>query len=147
MSLATLRLGRIKGVSRPAICTAMPSVSDKPSVILDAGANTDCKAKYLIDFAIMGYEYAKSVMGYENVRVGLLSNGENVEQAISLSVFLYYAMAATMMLSIFLACGVIIYRLVNKKTYSETTAKEVSSVIKIAVVGEIISILLAWLLS
>lgn len=78
---------------------------------------------------------------------GLLSNGENVEQAISLSVFLYYAMAATMMLSIFLACGVIIYRLVNKKTYSETTAKEVSSVIKIAVVGEIISILLAWLLS
>lgn len=76
MSLATLRLGRIKGVSRPAICTAMPSVSDKPSVILDAGANTDCKAKYLVDFAIMGYEYAKSVMGYENPRVGLLSNGE-----------------------------------------------------------------------
>ncbi|MCI6217082.1 MAG: phosphate acyltransferase PlsX [Helicobacter sp.] len=76
MSLATLRLGRIKGVSRPAICTTMPTINKNPSMILDAGANTDCKPEYLVDFAIMGYEYAKSVMGYSSVRVGLLSNGE-----------------------------------------------------------------------
>ncbi|TLD81025.1 phosphate acyltransferase PlsX [Helicobacter sp. MIT 05-5293] len=76
MSLATLKIGRIKGVSRPAICTTMPNVSDKPSMILDAGANTDCKPEYLVDFAIMGYEYAKNVIGLENPRVGLLSNGE-----------------------------------------------------------------------
>lgn len=76
MSLATLKIGRIKGVSRPAICTTMPNVSDKPSLILDAGANTDCKPEYLVDFAIMGYEYAKNVIGIENPRVGLLSNGE-----------------------------------------------------------------------
>lgn len=76
MSLATLKVGRIKGVSRPAICTTMPNITDKPSIILDAGANTDCKPEYLIDFAIMGYEYAKHVVGYENPRVGLLSNGE-----------------------------------------------------------------------
>lgn len=76
MSLATLRLGRIDGVSRPAICTLMPTITDKPSMILDAGANTDCKSEYLVEFAIMGYEYAKSVMGYENPRVGLLANGE-----------------------------------------------------------------------
>lgn len=76
MSLATLKIGRIKGVSRPAICTTMPNVSDKPSMILDAGANTDCKPEYLVDFAIMGYEYAKNVIGIENPRVGLLSNGE-----------------------------------------------------------------------
>lgn len=76
MSLATLKIGRIKGVSRPAICTTMPSVADKPSIILDAGANTDCKSEYLVDFAIMGYEYAKNVIGFENPRVGLLSNGE-----------------------------------------------------------------------
>ena len=76
MSLATLKIGRIKGVSRPAICTTMPTTSDKPSIILDAGANTDCKPEYLVDFAIMGYEYAKHIIGFENPRVGLLSNGE-----------------------------------------------------------------------
>ena len=76
MSLATLKLGRIKGVSRPAICTTMPTINGNPSMILDAGANTDCKPEYLVDFAIMGHEYAKSVMGYANPRVGLISNGE-----------------------------------------------------------------------
>jgi len=76
MSLATLRLGRIKGVPRPAICTLMPTITPKPSMILDAGANTDCKAEYIVGFAVMGYEYAKNVMGYKNVRVGLLANGE-----------------------------------------------------------------------
>lgn len=78
MSLATLRLGRIDGVSRPAICTLMPTITHKPSMILDAGANTDCKPEYLVEFAIMGYEYARSVMGYDDnaIRVGLLANGE-----------------------------------------------------------------------
>lgn len=76
MSLATLRFGRIPGVSRPAICTTMPRIDGKPSIILDAGANVDCKAEHLVEFARMGYEYAKSVLGYENPRVGLLSNGE-----------------------------------------------------------------------
>ena len=78
MSLATLRLGRIDGVSRPAICTLMPTITDKPSMILDARANTDCKPEYLVEFAIMGYEYARGVMGYDEnaIRVGLLANGE-----------------------------------------------------------------------
>lgn len=76
MSLATLQIGRIKGVSRPAICTTMPTITDTPSIILDAGANTDCKPEYLVDFAIMGYEYAKNVIKLDNPRVGLLSNGE-----------------------------------------------------------------------
>lgn len=76
MSLATLRIGRIDGVARPAICTLMPSITQNPSIILDAGANTDCKPEYLVDFAIMGYEYAKNVLGYQKPRVGLLTNGE-----------------------------------------------------------------------
>ncbi|MGI0439643.1 phosphate acyltransferase PlsX [Helicobacter himalayensis] len=76
MSLATLRLGRIKGVSRPAICTTMPTINQNLSIILDAGANTDCKPEYLLDFAVMGYEYAKSVLNFSAPRVGLLSNGE-----------------------------------------------------------------------
>ena len=76
MSLATIRFGRIDGVSRPAICTTMPRIDGKVSIILDAGANIDCKSENLVDFAIMGYEYARSVLGYENPRVGLLANGE-----------------------------------------------------------------------
>lgn len=76
MSLATLRIGRIEGIARPAICTLMPSITQNPSIILDAGANTDCKPEYLVDFAIMGYEYAKNVLGYQKPRVGLLTNGE-----------------------------------------------------------------------
>lgn len=76
MGLATLRHGRISGVSRPAICTTMPTTKDSHSLILDAGANTDCKPEYLLDFALMGYEYSKSVMGVSSPRVGLLSNGE-----------------------------------------------------------------------
>lgn len=76
MSLATLQVGRIKGVARPAICTCMPTITGNPSIILDAGANTDCKPEYLVQFAIMGYHYAKSVLKYESVRVGILANGE-----------------------------------------------------------------------
>lgn len=76
MSLATLRLGRISGVSRPAICTTMPTSKNTYSLILDAGANTDCKPEYLLDFALMGYEYCKNVMDITHPKVGLLSNGE-----------------------------------------------------------------------
>lgn len=76
MSLATLKLGRIEGVLRPAICTKMPTITDAYTLILDAGANTDCKAEYLLDFALMGYEYCKNVMNISNPKIGLLSNGE-----------------------------------------------------------------------
>lgn len=76
MSLATLQVGRIKGVSRPAICTCMPTIENRCSIILDAGANTDCKPEYLVDFALMGFHYAKHVLHYNSPRVGLLANGE-----------------------------------------------------------------------
>lgn len=76
MSLATLKFGRINGISRPAICTTMPRNDGNTSIILDAGANVDCKPDNLFEFAVMGYEYARGVLGYENPRVGILSNGE-----------------------------------------------------------------------
>ncbi|MGP1449805.1 MAG: phosphate acyltransferase PlsX [Wolinella sp.] len=76
MSLATLRIGRIDGASRPAICAIMPRQDGKQSLLLDAGANVDCKPEHLYEFALMGYEYAKSAMGYDSPRIGLLSNGE-----------------------------------------------------------------------
>ena len=75
MSLATLRIGRIKGVSRPAIATLMPTV-DKNTLVLDVGANVDCDAKNLKEFAIMGKVYAQEVLGIEKPLIGLLSNGE-----------------------------------------------------------------------
>jgi glycerol-3-phosphate acyltransferase PlsX len=75
MSLATLRIGRIKGVSRPAIATIMPTISGT-SLVLDVGANVDCDANNLKEFAIMGQVYASDVLGIDKPLVGLLSNGE-----------------------------------------------------------------------
>lgn len=75
MSLATLRIGRIKGVSRPAIATLMPTVNGT-TLVLDVGANVDCDAKNLQEFAIMGQIYAEDVLSIENPMTGLLSNGE-----------------------------------------------------------------------
>ncbi|MCF6172984.1 MAG: phosphate acyltransferase PlsX [Campylobacteraceae bacterium] len=76
MSLATLRIGRLKGVLRPAIATIMPTSTNKPSFVLDVGANVDCKSEHLIQFAIMGEAYARDVLKTQNPKVGLLSNGE-----------------------------------------------------------------------
>ena len=75
MSLATLRIGRIKGVSRPAIATLLPTVNGN-TLVLDVGANVDCDAKNLREFAIMGQVYAEDVLGIDNPMTGLLSNGE-----------------------------------------------------------------------
>ncbi|EAK0688463.1 phosphate acyltransferase PlsX [Campylobacter coli] len=75
MSLATLRLGRLKGVLRPAIATLMPNTTSK-TLFLDVGANTDCKAENLFQFAIMGDAYTKEIMKISKPRLALLSNGE-----------------------------------------------------------------------
>ena len=77
MSLATLRIGRIKGVSRPAIATLMPTAtSGKYSLVLDVGANVDSKALHLFEFGVMGEAYVRDVLGISYPKVGLLSNGE-----------------------------------------------------------------------
>jgi glycerol-3-phosphate acyltransferase PlsX len=76
MTLATLRLGRLKNVLRPALVTSMPTKSGKRSVLMDAGANVDCKAEHLFQFGIMGYYYAQDMLKVANPRVGLLANGE-----------------------------------------------------------------------
>lgn len=77
---ATLKLGRIKGVNRPALCPALPTVVEGKRVfLLDCGANADCKPINLVQFALMGVAYAES-MGVENPRVALLSNGTEDEK-------------------------------------------------------------------
>lgn len=76
MSLATLRIGRIKGISRPAIATLMPTSENQNTLVLDVGANVDSDAKNLFEFAIMGQAYAQAVLRLDEPIVGLLSNGE-----------------------------------------------------------------------
>ena len=75
MSAATLVIGRIKGVKRPAIATVLPSPVAKV-VFTDMGANADCKPEYLVQFARMARVYAQVALGVENPSVGLLTLGE-----------------------------------------------------------------------
>jgi glycerol-3-phosphate acyltransferase PlsX len=76
MASALLRMGRVKGVKRPAIATPIPVPGSTPTVLLDAGANADCQAEWLVQFAQMGSVFARSRFGVEAPRVGLLSIGE-----------------------------------------------------------------------
>ncbi|MCR4941670.1 MAG: phosphate acyltransferase PlsX [Campylobacter sp.] len=76
MSLATLKLGRLKGIMRPAIATLMPNSQKTSTLVLDVGANVDCKSENLFQFAIMGEAYAKEILKRKKPKLGLLSNGE-----------------------------------------------------------------------
>ncbi|MDD2921745.1 MAG: phosphate acyltransferase PlsX [Anaerolineales bacterium] len=75
MVSALFRLGRIRGVDRPALAPIFPTATGF-CVVLDIGANPDCKPENLLQFAIMGSVYAEKVRGVKNPKVGLLSNGE-----------------------------------------------------------------------
>src|SRR6476660_8965855 len=68
-------LGVIKGVERPAIATSLPTLTGT-AIMLDVGANVDCEAAHLMQFALMGNEYGKYLFGKPNPRIGLLSIGE-----------------------------------------------------------------------
>lgn len=76
MGAALLRMGRIKGVKRPAIATPIPVPGSTPTVLLDAGANSEVQAEWLVQFAKMGDVYARERFAIETPRVGLLSIGE-----------------------------------------------------------------------
>jgi glycerol-3-phosphate acyltransferase PlsX len=75
MANGLFRLGRIRGVKRPALTGVLP-VQGGHAVFLDIGANADCKPEYLVQFAIMGSIYAEKIRNIQNPRVGLMSNGE-----------------------------------------------------------------------
>lgn len=82
---ATLKLGRISGVKRPALCPILPSAIDEKEVfLLDSGANADCKPEYLVQFALMGVAYAET-RGVVNPKVALLSNGTEDEKGSTFS--------------------------------------------------------------
>src|SRR5579862_7337639 len=76
MATAKMVLGALPGVDRPALAVVMPTLSGSPCVLLDVGANVDCKPQNLEQFAVMGDIYFRMMFGTRSPRVGLLSIGE-----------------------------------------------------------------------
>ncbi|MGO9481198.1 MAG: phosphate acyltransferase PlsX [Candidatus Kryptoniota bacterium] len=76
MSATTLILGRIRGVSRPTIGTPLPTVDNGVCLLLDAGANSDCRPQHLVEFGLMGSIYAMEIQKKASPTVGLLNIGE-----------------------------------------------------------------------
>jgi glycerol-3-phosphate acyltransferase PlsX len=74
MAIAMVVLGKLKGISRPAIGALLPTVNSSV-LLLDAGANVDCKPIHLLEFSIMGSVYIKNMLGVQKPKVGLISNG------------------------------------------------------------------------
>ena len=75
MVAAITILGKVKGISRPAIASVLPG-HKQDIVLLDSGANLEVKPRHLVEFASMGSEFARTNLGIKNPRVGLLNNGE-----------------------------------------------------------------------
>jgi glycerol-3-phosphate acyltransferase PlsX len=95
MASALLRMGRIKGVSRPAIATPIPVPGARPTVLLDAGANAEVQPDWLVQFAQMGSVFARHRFGIDEPRVGLLSIGEESTKGTGLVKETHGLLAAT----------------------------------------------------
>ena len=90
MAAALLRLGRLRGIDRPAIGAVFPTMlAGKSVIVLDVGANVDCRPKYLEQFALMGTVYSQYVMGIEEPKVGLLNIGEEASKGNDLAIRTY----------------------------------------------------------
>lgn len=76
MAVAKLVIGALSTVDRPALATVMPTAKNRPVILIDVGANVDCKPNHLTQFAIMGEIFSRSVLGVSRPKVGLLSIGE-----------------------------------------------------------------------
>jgi fatty acid/phospholipid synthesis protein plsX len=91
---ATFLVRRIKGVKRPALAPLLPTRTGGQMMLIDCGANADCKPSYLQQFAVMGSAYMKGVLGMEGPRVALLSNGAEAEKGNELTKAAYPLLAA-----------------------------------------------------
>ena len=78
-------LGRIQGIDRPALASVYPIVGSIPSLLVDAGANAECKPNNLLEFGIMGNIYMEKVLGRENPRVGLVNLGAEAAKGSTLT--------------------------------------------------------------
>ena len=90
---ATLGVGRIKGIKRPAIAGVLPGTSGRRTVMLDLGANADIRPEMIVQFAGMGRAYSHVVLGVDNPRVGLLSNGSEETKGSELALSYHKALA------------------------------------------------------
>ena len=81
----TFRVGRIKGVKRPSTAPVLPNLKGGKTLLIDSGANVDCKPEYLVHFAVMGSEYMKCMYGIENPRVALVCVGTEDHKGNALS--------------------------------------------------------------
>lgn len=88
MAASLLFLRPLPGVDRPAVGTVLPT-SQRPTLLLDAGANVDCKPHQLLQFAHLGHIFAQDILGVEDPRVGLLNIGEEPEKGNELAVAAY----------------------------------------------------------
>ncbi len=86
MGAALLALGRIPAIDRPAIAAILPTLQKTPAILIDVGANVDCKPKHLLQFALMGSVYAHRVLGVPTPRVAILSNGEEATKGNDLTI-------------------------------------------------------------
>ena len=80
MAAALLRMGRVKGVTRPGIAVTIPVPGHAPQLLVDAGATVDAAPEWLVQFALMGREYSRVRLGIDEPKVGLLSNGEEASK-------------------------------------------------------------------
>ncbi len=85
MAASLIHLRALPGVDRPAICTLLPT-SRRPTLLLDAGANVDCKPQHLLQFARLGAVYARDLMDVPEARIGLLNIGEEPEKGDELAI-------------------------------------------------------------
>jgi len=85
MGAALLTLGRIPTIDRPAIAAILPTLQT-PAILLDVGANVDCKPKHLLQFGVMGHVYAHRVLGIPVPRLAILSNGEEATKGNELTI-------------------------------------------------------------
>lgn len=87
-------LGRMKGVARSALCQRFPTLTKQPVCVLDLGANVDCTARHLCDFAEMGNEYAKLTLGLDRPRIGLVNIGEESAKGNEISKAVHRSLSA-----------------------------------------------------
>lgn len=92
---AFMKVGRIKGVSRPALAPVIPTLKGNGVVLCDCGANVDCKPVNLQHFAIMASAYAEGMLGVKNARVGLLNNGAEAHKGNELTQEAYKLLSET----------------------------------------------------
>lgn len=93
LSGGMFRLGRLKGIDRPALAPLLPNGKDF-FLLIDCGANVDCRPEYLHQFAMMGSAYMESMRGVKNPRVGLVNNGAEAEKGCALTKEAYELLSA-----------------------------------------------------